>query len=138
MGMWDMRFPLLRFGGRMRGSAETGRTQANQGAALHIIRSLSAVYHQPKGLDIIKPQENTRWREMRCKGGLPPLMICTARCAVMICQACGLDKKIRILSNADFLTYYYKIDSYKAIVQKQSRIFAFRVHLSLGGDWSKK
>ena len=24
-------------------------------------------------------------------------------CVVMICQACGLDKKIRILSNADFL-----------------------------------
>ena len=53
------------------------------------------VYHQfRKELYIIKPQENTRWRVMRYKGGLPPLMICTALRAAMICQACGLDKKI--------------------------------------------
>ncbi len=77
----------------LRRPRKTGCAQANQGAALHIIRSLSAVYHQPDGLYIIKPQENTRWRVMRYKGGLPPLMICTARCAVMICQACGLDQK---------------------------------------------
>ena len=31
------------------GKAETGRTQANQGVALHIIRSLSAVYHHAAG-----------------------------------------------------------------------------------------
>ena len=30
-------------------------------------------------------------------------MICTTLRAAMIYQACGLDKKIRILSNADFL-----------------------------------
>ena len=30
---------------------------------------------------------------MRCKGGLPPLMIYTALRAAMICQACGLDKQ---------------------------------------------
>ena len=32
---------------------------------------------------------------MRYKGGLPPLMIYAALRASMICQACGLDKKIR-------------------------------------------
>ena len=40
---------------------------------------------------------------MRYKGGEPPLMIYAALRAVMICQACGLDKKIRILTNTDFL-----------------------------------
>ena len=34
----------------------------------------------------------------------------------------------------DFLCYHYKIDPYKAVVQKQSMIFAVRVHLSLGDD----
>ena len=43
---------------------------------------------------IIKPQDiYARWRVMIYKGGLPTLMICTALCAAMICQACGLDKK---------------------------------------------
>ena len=40
---------------------------------------------------------------MRYKGGSPPLMIYATLRAAMIYQACGLDKKIRILSNADFL-----------------------------------
>jgi hypothetical protein len=44
---------------------------------------LVAVYYKPRGLDIIKPQGNTRWR----------VMICTALRAAMICQACGLDKQ---------------------------------------------
>ncbi len=52
-------------------------------------------YHQYGVLYIIKPQKNTRWRVMRCKGGSPPLMICTALRAAMICQACGLDKQKR-------------------------------------------
>jgi hypothetical protein len=34
------------------------------------------------------------------------------------------------------LWYHYKIDPYKAIVQKQSLVFAVRVHLSLGIDGS--
>ena len=55
----------------------------------------SIVYHQHEVLYIIKPQENTRWRVMRYKGGFPPLMIYAALRASMICQACGLDKKIR-------------------------------------------
>ncbi len=37
---------------------------------------------------------------------------------------------------AFFLCYHYKIDPYKTIVQKQSVIFAVRVHLSLGEDGS--
>ena len=56
---------------------------------------LVAVYHQPVGLDIIKPQGNARLRVMRYKGGEPPLMIYAALRAVMICQACGLDKQKR-------------------------------------------
>ena len=54
----------------------------------------SLAYHQHEVLNIIKPQENARWRVMRYKGGLPPLMIYAALRASMICQACGLDKKI--------------------------------------------
>ena len=53
----------------------------------------SVVYHQHGVLHLIKPQEKARWRVMRYKGGTPPLMIYTAPCAVMICQACGLDKQ---------------------------------------------
>lgn len=34
------------------------------------------------------------------------------------------------------LCYHYKIDPYKAVVQKQSMLFAARVHLSLGIDGS--
>ena len=34
----------------------------------------------------------------------------------------------------DFLYYHYKIDPYKAIVQKQFVIFTARVHLPLGDD----
>ena len=50
----------------------------------------SIVYHQHEVLYIIKPQVDARWRVMRYKGGEPPLMICTALRAVMICQAEGL------------------------------------------------
>ena len=49
---------------------------------------------------------------------------------------CGLDKKILVPKNEDFLCYYYKIDPYKAVVQKQSMLFAVRVDLSLGDDGS--
>jgi len=41
-----------------------------------------------------QPQENPAPEGlMRYKGGSPPLMICTALRAAMICQACGLDKQ---------------------------------------------
>ncbi len=64
-----------------------------------------AVYHQPEGLHIIKAerfashQAAGRYTLARdeIQGRNAPLMICTARCAAMICQACGLDKKIRAL-----------------------------------------
>ena len=69
------------------------RTKSRRRRAYH--QGVSLVYHQHKVLNIIKPQENARWRVMRYKGGSPPLMICTARCAAMIYQACGSDKKIR-------------------------------------------
>lgn len=55
----------------------------------------SAVWNHHKVMYGIKPQENARWRVMRYKGGAPPLMICTALRAVMIYQACGLDKQKR-------------------------------------------
>ena len=64
---------------------------------------LVAVYHQCEALYIIKPQVDARWCVMRYKGGSPPLMICTALRAAMICQACGLDKKILVPKNEDFL-----------------------------------
>ena len=62
---------------------------------------LVAVYHQCEALYIIKPQENTRWRVMRYSPA--GLMIYTTLRAVMICQACGLDKKILVPKNEDFL-----------------------------------
>ena len=45
---------------------------------------LVAVYHQ--GAEKCTPARD----DIQPEG----LMICTARCAAMICQACGLDKKI--------------------------------------------
>ena len=62
------------------------------GKAVYIINSEGIAYHQHEVLYIIKPQENTRWRVMRFSP--EGLMIYSARCAVMIYQACGLDKKI--------------------------------------------
>ena len=51
--------------------------------------------------------------------------------------------KIQILLNIIHIhlmkiEYHYKIDPYKAIVQKQSMIFAVGVDLSLGDDGSKR
>ena len=56
---------------------------------MYIINSAGIAYHQHEVLYIIKPQVDARWRVMIYKGGLPPLMICTALRAVMIYQACG-------------------------------------------------
>ena len=50
----------------------------------------SLVYHQHEVLNIIKPQENARWRVMRYSPvGADDIHDCVA----MICQASGLDKK---------------------------------------------
>ncbi|MBQ9145693.1 MAG: hypothetical protein IJX70_04500, partial [Clostridia bacterium] len=54
----------------------------NHAIGVYIINSAGIVYHQCGALYIIKPQADTRWRVMRYKGGLPPLMICTALRAV--------------------------------------------------------
>ena len=78
----------------LRSDSRTFRNLASQSRRRRVYHpQLVAVYHQTEGLDIIKPQGDARWRVMRYKGGSPPLMICTARCAAMICQACGLDKQ---------------------------------------------
>ena len=59
----------------------------------YIINSEGIAYHQHEVLHIIKPQgEYTLKRDEMQGAACRPLMICTARCAVMICQACGLDK----------------------------------------------
>jgi len=50
---------------------------------------------------------------MRYKGGEPPLMIYTALRAVMIYQACGLDKKILVPKNEDFLAVAVNFDPYR-------------------------
>ena len=70
------------------------KRSAHHAEGVHIINSEGIAYHQHEVLYIIKPQENPAPKGlMRYKGGLPPRMIYTACCAVMICQACGLDKK---------------------------------------------
>ena len=55
-------------------------------------QGVSLVYHQHGVLYIIKPQEDARWRVMRYS---PKGADDIHDCVVMICQACGLDKKIR-------------------------------------------
>ena len=110
----------------------------NQGVALYIINFVrncissarSVVSHQAAG--------NTRWRVMRYKGGSPPLMICTALRAAMICQACGLDKKILVPKNEDFLAHTYKIDPNRKFFRNRSVFFGQRIDLSLGGDELRK
>jgi hypothetical protein len=63
--------------------------QSRRSLAYH--PQLVAVYHQNKVLYIIKPQGKCTLArdEIQPEG----LMICTMLRAVMICQACGLDKK---------------------------------------------
>ena len=39
---------------------------------MYIINSEGIAYHQHEVLYIIKPQEDTRWRVMRCKGAMRP------------------------------------------------------------------
>ena len=75
---------------------------------------------------------------MICKGGEPPLMICSALRAAMICQACGLDKKILVPKNEDFLAQPYKIDPYHKFFRNRSVIFGRRIDLSLGDDELRK
>ena len=53
-----------------------------------------------EGVYIIKPQENARWRVMRYS---PKGADDIHDCVMMIYQACGLDKKILVPKNEDFL-----------------------------------
>ena len=96
----------------------------HQCEALYIIRTKARVYLAFCEY-IIKPQGNARWRVMRYKGGLPPLMICTALRAAMICQACGLDKKIPRTKFSVFfclVTVLDDIESYAiATIEDQSK-----------------
>ena len=86
------------------------------------------VYHQCVALYITNTKccisssrrQDARWRVMRYKGGLPPLMIYTARCAAMICQACGLDKKIREQSSRIFCLKRVKRSKIEVKTNKRS------------------
>jgi len=71
---------------------------------------------------------------MRYKGGLPPLMIYTALRAVMIYQACGLDKKrtnFCLPKVRSFLSMGYKIAIFVSLLyrfelpykSRQSRVY---------------
>ena len=79
-------------------SARTGCMESRRSRGYH--PQLVAVYHQCEALYIIKPQENTRWRVMRYS---PAGADDIHDCVVMIYQACGLDKKILVPKNEDFL-----------------------------------
>ena len=63
---------------------------------LYIIRNLLRYIIKPQGGSSPKGADEIQ-------GRIAPLMIYAALRASMIYQACGLDEKIRILSNADFL-----------------------------------
>ena len=77
----------------------------------------SIEYHQHEVLYIIKPQGNARRRVMRYS---PKGADDIHDCVVMICQACGLDKKILVQKNEDFLWCYYKIDTYHKFFRNRS------------------
>ena len=62
----------------------------NHAKGVYIINSAGIAYHQCEALYIIKPQEDARWRVMRYS---PKGADDIHDCVVMICQACGLDKK---------------------------------------------
>ena len=80
--------------------------QTNQGVSLVYHPQLVAVYHQPVGLDIIKPQKDARWRVMRYSpNGADDIH----DCVVMIYQACGLDKQKRTFGRQKFLFVGYKL-----------------------------
>ena len=78
---------------------------------------------------------------MRYKGGEPPLMICTALRAAMICQACGLDKKIPVPQNEDFLVETTGLELSYAIPLTRYRVktlCVFTVTASVNPDCHNK
>ena len=70
---------------------------------------LVAVYHQCEALYIIKPQKRCTLTRDEIQGRRAALDD-IHDCVVMICQACGLDKKILVPKNEDFLSRGYEKD----------------------------
>ena len=70
----------------------SAHSRRNHAKGVYIIRNLLRYIINGLPLYIIKPQENTRWRVMRYKGGFAALDDIHDY-VVMICQACGLDKQ---------------------------------------------
>ena len=68
-------------------------SRPNHAKGVYIIRNLLRYIINAKHCISSRRRQNARWRVMIYKGGSPPLMICTALRAAMICQACGLDKQ---------------------------------------------
>ena len=81
------------------------------------------VYHQCVALHIIKPQE--RYTPARDEIQPEGLMIYTLLRAVMIYQACGLDKKIDKLTLVDFLAGVAVIKQSQATAQVSGRKSVF-------------
>ena len=79
----------------------------NHAEGVYIINSVGIAYHQCEALYIIKPQVDARWRVMRYS---PEGADDMHDCVVMIYQACGLDKKILVPKNEDFLSHNYDLD----------------------------
>ena len=73
---------------------------------------------------------------MRYKGGSPPLMICTARCAAMVYQACGLDKKIPRTLFSEFFGGEGGIYEPRGFLGKPQHGFSFAA--SVGAPLSEK
>ena len=66
---------------------------------------LAVAYHQHKVLYLIKPQNNACRRMMIYSPN--GLMICTALRALMIYQACGLDKKEATFDRQKLLLFWH-------------------------------
>ena len=102
----------------LQSNSRTFRNLASQSRRRRVYHpQLVAVYHQHEVLYIIKPQEDARWRVMKYSPKGADDMHHASRGDDMQSLReppklgklasgnpyCGLDKKIRILSNADFL-----------------------------------
>ena len=74
----------------LRSDSRTFRNLASQSRRRRVYQQCVALYITNTKCCISSSRRQiARWRVMRYKGGSPPLMIYTARCAAMICQAYG-------------------------------------------------
>ena len=87
---------------------------------MYIINSVGIAYHQCEALYIIKPQVDARWRVMRYS---PEGADDMHDCVVMIYQACGLDKKILVPKNEDFLCCVSDLDAKTLVADLDARRF---------------